>query len=130
MRHAWQLTFAITFALLPASAVAQVVPGCPTEAVNVGGGYGSGEDLHQSSERDLEMMVLGFVNGIRMSTVFGANLECVTFYDACLRGKSYTQLAAVIRQHVAETPEQWHQASSFVMFSALYGMCHQEAFGE
>lgn len=121
---------AVGWSLLACSASAQsVAPGCPTQPVYVGGGFNRGEDLFHMSEGELRSTVSGFVNGLMVSTVVGADEGCMRFHENCFSGKTDSQLAAVVRQFLAENPGRWDQPAAILTVAALGGMCRDLTLG-
>src|SRR5918993_5240109 len=79
-----------------------------TGPVEVSNGFLSAQELVAMTDASLTYYVMGFVNGFAMSPVVKAPERCVSELMECLDGKTNQQLAAMLRKHLTEHPEEWH----------------------
>ena len=65
----------------------------------------------------------GFMNGLSLSSMFGAPETCVAFIKECTEDKPLTQLSAVVKKFMREHPEHWHRGTTAVTFLGLAQFC-------
>lgn len=67
--------------------------------------------------------VTGFLDGLLSGVFLGTTQSCVDKVLRCIEGKSPAQMAAMIRKHLKDRPDKWHELASPQAFIALIGQC-------
>jgi hypothetical protein len=122
--HLPLVTLAIAIAFLPqignASCFSEQRGG---DVISVGSGYGTGNDLVRSSDVQLNGVVVGFLNGLILSTLIGAREACTDTIIKCTTGRKPEQLVAMLRKYLRDNPHKRHERAHWVMWSALVDAC-------
>lgn len=114
-----RLTLTIVVMLLGiTSAVA-----CETQARPFRSGAYTGSDLNGMSENLLSIHISGYINGLLVSPLLGADTACYSKMYECLEGRTGPQLTAIVRKHLADNPERWHQPANVLTYQALIAPC-------
>jgi hypothetical protein len=83
---------------------------------------GTGQDYMGIPESTRPTYVMGLVNGLFLSPLFGASRQNVAWLETCLEEKNGTQIAEIlsqyIEQHPTELQEQLHAASYRALLQA------------
>ena len=99
---------------LAASCILLAMSCDPSLACSIGGqvrihdGFSTGEQWLGSKEPAARAYVRGYINGLFISVVIGAQESCVDRIADCTDGKTDHQLAAMLRKYLSDHPEEWH----------------------
>ena len=87
-----------------------------------GGFMNTGEygDLHEAEQNSYAM---GFVNGLMVAGILGADLDKVEALNRCTSGMQARQVAAILDKYVKDHPESWHQTLAAHSLAAILEMC-------
>ena len=119
-----RLVIALMLAMIVFSpAAASDVCGTTTKQLTVGKGYYAGTQLNQLQDRDLALYVMGVVDGLLVSMLVGVEERCFNRIRECVAGRAGTQLAAVVRKHLRENPEDWHLEGGTLVYNAIFARC-------
>jgi hypothetical protein len=114
---------------LAASIVLLAVAGGPALACKIGGrvtiqnGFGTGEEWLAAKEPAARAYVRGYINGLFMSVVIGADETCLDKIADCIEGKTDRQMAAILRKYLNDHPEEWHLPLAMTTYQALTASC-------
>ena len=82
------------------------------------------ECLDLAEAGHLSTYMMGFANGLFVSSLAGAPLSCVgSFKRRCFAGRTNSQLAAVLEKWLRENPSRWHEPCNFLTWVAISDMC-------
>jgi hypothetical protein len=83
---------------------------------------GTGQDFMGMPESTRPTYVMGLINGLFLSPLFGASRQNIAWLETCLEEKNGTQIAEIlsqyIEQHPTELQEQLHAASYRALLQA------------
>lgn len=98
--------------------------GCPEGPQLFAGGFMTGQECLDLAEGGyLGAYMMGFVNGLYVSTFVGASYSCIEPINQCLLRTTDTQLAAVMEKWLRENPSRWHEQCNALTWVAIYDMC-------
>lgn len=101
--------------------------GCSDRFVSFAPGFITGQEcLGLVETGNLKDYMVGFVNGLSVSTFVGAPFSCLKPFQECLVGRSDTQLAAVLEKWLRENPSHWHEPCNVLTWLAISDMCDIE----
>jgi len=101
----------------------------PASACKIGGpvriqnGFGTGEEWLAAKESAARAYVRGYINGLFMSAVIGAQESCLDRIAGCIEGKTDRQMAAILRKYLNDHPEEWHLPLAMTTYQALTASC-------
>jgi hypothetical protein len=70
--------------------------------VTVSKGFYRGVELNALDDHDLAMYAAGFVDALQAATTIGVTERCRRALQACVAGRSNTELAAMVRKYLRE----------------------------
>jgi len=91
--------------------------------VRLHNGMGSGQDYLRMPETERPAYVMGLVNGLFVSPLFGASRRQLAWLEACLEEKSGTQIAALLSQYLEQHPTEQHEQLHAASYRALLQAC-------
>lgn len=83
-------------------------------------GFGTGNDFRAMSEEDREMFAAGFFDGLLCAPFFKAPAKEMEWLDAFAKGKTPTQISAIIKKSLDKTPENWDQPLNSLAWKAIW----------
>jgi hypothetical protein len=69
--------------------------------------------------------VMGLMDGLFLSPLFGASENAMQEIKDCLSGMNNVQLRAMLDKHIRDHPEQWHYPSGVLFYQVLLQTCPQ-----
>ena len=93
------------------------------EEVWIPGGFMTGEECLLVSSESMTSYMMGVVNGLLISPLYGAPAERATTLSQCLEGVTGTQLGATLQKWLRENPERWHEGCHLAAYMALRRLC-------
>jgi len=90
---------------------------------SVPGGFGKASEYPNVSEQEKVSYARGFVNGLLVSSVIGAEENKVAGLYDCVKDMSGPQLAAIIDKYIKEHPEEWHLPLPLSSFNSIRALC-------
>ena len=91
--------------------------------VSVQMGFITGEDFLKLSESDKASYSMGIIDGYLSAPIFGANDRYLKWISTCIKGKTNTQIAAILVKYLQDNPGRWDKSVQFLMFEALKKAC-------
>lgn len=93
--------------------------------VTIPDGFLTGETYVRTfSEAQREAYTMGFVNGLLVSPFLATAAETpVSQLNACLKGRTATQLAEIVRRYINDRPERWNEILSVLGWLAIRDSC-------
>ncbi len=91
--------------------------------VSVQQGFLSGEDFLKLSESDKAAYSMGIIDGYLSATIFGADAKYLSWISNCIKGKTNTQISAMLVKYLQDNPGRWEKSVQFLMFEALTQGC-------
>lgn len=126
MRRSHAAIFAVLFCILACwSETAHAQCSDPTNMLTPDG-YLDGAQLLSLSDQELGGYVVGFVNGVLVSVVAGAERDCVQAINTCVAGKSVPDLMLAVHRFLADRPNSKRERAALVTFNAIFGPCFVE----
>jgi hypothetical protein len=113
----------ISLSVTTNSTTAIAEDGCPNGQFAIRTGFLKGEELVALPDVRLVDHVMGFVNGVAMATVLGANGSCAEQMYACVRGRSNVQLMAQTRKYLQDNPDRLQEPANGLLWGAIYSPC-------
>ena len=77
----------------------------------------------KSSNGDRSAYAIGFIDGLLISPMLGADAEGADAFHECLTGRTSDQIGEIILKHVEATPENWHVPLDMEAFEAIKQSC-------
>jgi hypothetical protein len=84
---------------------------------------GTGQDYLRMPETERPAYVMGFVNGLFLSPLFGASRQSSAWLETCLEEKSGKQIAALLAQYLEQHPTEQHEQLHAASYHALLQAC-------
>ena len=91
--------------------------------IEIKDGFLTVESYRQLSAPTKRGYVMGFVDAMLVSPVFGTPKREVVWLDRCVVGMSDMQLVAIVDKWLADNPSQWHYQMHFLVYSAIKQTC-------
>jgi hypothetical protein len=91
--------------------------------LRVPNGFLSSQQFVELPEERQRAYVMGYVDGIRESVMFGVDGAKVGALHECLGGMKASQIAAIITKYLREHPEKWHWDAKLTADNALLNVC-------
>lgn len=86
-------------------------------------GFLTGEDFLKLSEAEKTSYSMGIVDGYLSAPIFGAKPKYVNWVSTCIKGKTNTQVTAILVKYLQDNPGRWENSVQFLMFEALKKGC-------
>ena len=115
-----------TFALPQASLAQQGPCSAIDRKVTVSKGFFTGAELNALNDHDLEMYAAGYVDALQAATMIGVTEDCRRALQACVVGRSHSEMAATIRKYLRENPNRWAGQSNALLYNAIFSLCLRE----
>jgi hypothetical protein len=93
------------------------------QPVNVQNGFITGTVFREWPEVQQDRYVMGLLDGMFLAPLFGAPEPNMSRLRQCVVGMGDRQLSEMLRLHLAQHPEIWHQSAHGTMFAALAEKC-------
>ena len=122
-RQFFAVLLGVILSVATCSTTAIAEDGCPNGQFAIRTGFLKGEELVALPDVRLVDHVMGFVNGVAMATVLGANVSCAEQMYACVRGRSNVQLMAQTRKFLQDNPDRLHEPANGLLWGAIYSPC-------
>lgn len=87
--------------------------------IEIHDGFYTGNEYVKLEKRDKTEYVMGLVDGLYLSPMFGAQKRNLRWVERCTEGKINVELVAIIDQFLQENPERWHEGMHILAYSAL-----------
>jgi hypothetical protein len=84
---------------------------------------GTGQDYLGMPEGERPAYVMGLVNGLFLSPLFGASRPRIAWLETCLEEKSGTQIAELLSQYLEQHPTEQHGQLHAASYRALLQVC-------
>jgi hypothetical protein len=86
-------------------------------------GFLSGEKFLKLSEGDQASYAMGLMDGYLAAPLFGADQKYLNWINECIKGKTTTQIAAILRKYLDQYPGRWDKSMQVLMFEAFLKAC-------
>lgn len=93
--------------------------------VSVYKGFINGEDFLKLSFTEKSSYCMGIIDGYLASPMFGANTKYTRWISSCAKGKTNTQISAILEKYLKDNPGRWEKSVQFLMFEALKKACNE-----
>jgi hypothetical protein len=94
--------------------------------VTVSKGFYTGVELNTLDDHDLGMYAAGYVDALQAATMIGVTEPCRRALQACVVGRSNSELAAMVRKYLRENPNRWEGQSNALLYNAIFSQCLRE----
>ena len=91
--------------------------------VSISKGFFTGAELHALSDQELEMYAAGYVDALQAATMIGVTEPCRRALQACVIGRTNSELAATVRKYLRENPNRWGEQSNGILYNVLFSPC-------
>lgn len=89
------------------------------EGVSIRIGFGTGLDYIEMNENQKQAYMMGAINGMLVSPIFGASKEKLDWLENFISGMSSMQAAAILTKFLNDNPGKWNQGLHMLTFNAL-----------
>ena len=120
------LLFSLLFLVTQAYADIDVFKG----PVSVQKGFLTGEEFLKLSERDKVSYTMGIIDGYLSAPMFGAEDKYVAWISTCIKGKTNTQITAILVKYLEDNAVRWDKSVQFLMFEALKKACGEQSLSK
>lgn len=120
------LLAALTFAFPRPSDAQQGWCAAADTQVTVSKGFYTGVELNALDDHDLALYAAGFVDALQAATMIGVKEQCRRAMQACVVGRTNSQLAAMVRKYLRENPNRWEEDSNALLYNAIFSRCLRE----
>lgn len=86
-------------------------------------GFDTGEQWLKVKEPAARAYVRGYLNGLFMSAIVGAQESCLDRISICIEGKTDQQLAALLRKYLDDHPAERQLPLTTTTYNALTASC-------
>jgi hypothetical protein len=95
-----------------------------SEVIIIHNGYFKGNQYVSWKERDRAIYIAGIVDGILLSSFFGAKRSEMKWFERCTidRMDSY-QVTAIVDKFMRKNPERWHESIHNLAYFAIKKAC-------
>lgn len=107
--------------LVPGNALGN--PCLPDGQFRVNGGFYKGADLARLTDVELSMYVAGFVNATGIVRMLAGSEVCRVALQKCTSERTNMQFVAMIRKHLRDNPDKWHEDAHTLTYGALFAQC-------
>lgn len=97
--------------------------GIPTHPVSVQNGYGEVTTYRDFPNWVRGHYVTGVIDGLFVSTLFGASEEAMRTLKACLNGVNSVQLTAIVDKYINDHPGEWQNGTQIMVYRAMREFC-------
>ena len=108
--------------VLPVISASQSKSSESSDVVIPNGFMRAGEFVKLTQEQR-DFYTVGFIDGLLVSTMMGADLQRVRALKNCTTGMKSSQIAEIIRRYVDAKPEIWHHELHTESVNALASVC-------
>ena len=91
--------------------------------VRIHNGMGTGQDYIGIPESTRPTYVMGLVNGLFLSPLFGASRQNIVWLETCLEEKTGTQIAEILSQYIEQHPTELREQLHAASYRALLQAC-------
>jgi hypothetical protein len=91
--------------------------------VRVHNGWITGNEYKQYSQTYRTAYVIGVIDGIFLSPLFGARSPGSLWLEECVTGMDSEQITAIVDNYHKANPRRWHQSMHAIVFSAIREAC-------
>ena len=88
-------------------------------------GFLTGEGFLKLSQKEKVSYAMGIVDGFLSAPMFGANAKYVDWLSECAKGKTNTQVSAILTKYLQDNPGRWDKSVQILMFEALLAECEK-----
>jgi hypothetical protein len=117
----WQFMMLVAVALVAGlfcgSVMGQDKP--RSNGVVINNGFMTAGNFLELSEPSRYAYAAGYVNGLLVAPMFGAQKEKMSWLEKGLRGTTNHQIAAIISKYIKEHPEEWHHQLHITCYRIL-----------
>jgi len=85
--------------------------------------YGKTKEFNDFSAAEKNAYSVGFINGLAVSGVIGADPKRLAILESCIHPMDSTQVAAILDKYIKDQPELWHEPLAMNSYNALLGAC-------
>jgi len=108
---------------IPASSYASDEKSRQTKTVFVYTGFISGTEFLDMNTVEKRAYACGIIDGILVSSLFGADKQNIKQFNSCVTGMSNAQVAAIISKYLNDNPELWHEPLHITTVNAFSKFC-------
>lgn len=89
------------------------------EIVTIRSGFCTGLDYIEMDQNQKEAYIIGAINGMLVSPVFGASKEKLDWLETYISGMTSTQGAGILTKFLNDNPGRWHEGLNMLTYSAI-----------
>jgi hypothetical protein len=119
-----RVSFVTVLIVLITTWISIALPG-RAEEVTVPNSFVTGESYMRMDQSGRSAYVAGLLDGLMVSTLFGAAQDRIKILQVCNVGRKNSQLAEVLYIYIKERPEYWHWGAHILFHNRMLELCPQ-----
>ena len=89
------------------------------DGVVIHNGFLTGDEFRKSTPSQQQTYVMGFVDGLLISPLVGAEKGQVKWLEVLIEGMTSEQITAILLKYINDNPEAWNECSHTIAYRAL-----------